>query len=240
MRELRNRRELAFEYALILNHCGMLCKYLRRFKAAHACYQRALMFQESHAPTNAKSIADIYYNLAGLEHAANPSGKKRCGVVYARKALRKRIRLFGWAHPDTALAASMVAANLIVDKSYRRAETYAQRAIMIQYELFGDTHRDIAMNLNHLGTIRYASADYQSARDFFERAYEIKVATVGDEHPDLLVILYNLLRTKRKLGDTSNNATLEAQLARLCEAHPPLVIGQFRELLAKKPAALDG
>ncbi len=239
MRELRHRSELAFEYALILNHCGMLCKYLRRFKAAHVCYHRALMFQELQVPTNSKSIADIYYNLGGLEHAANPSGKKSCGVVYARRALRQRIKLFGWSHPDTALAASMIAANLIRGNSYRRAEAYAKRAINIQQGLFGDTHRDIAVNLNHLGTIRYALADYQNARGFFERAYAMKVATVGDGHPDLLVVLCNLLRTKKKLGDGSNTAPLEAQLAQLCEAHPALVMDQFRELLAERRVALD-
>lgn len=223
MHQLRHREEFALDYALVLNHCGMLCKYLRRFKAAYVCYQRALNFQESCVIRNRKSVADICYNLGGLEHAANPSGNKRCGVVYARRALRQRLKLFGWNHPDTALALSMIAANLIVLGSYRRAEIYAKRSLKIQRELFGDTHRDIAMNLNHLGTIYYALGDYHDARGLFEKAVAMKTATVGADHPDLVVVLYNLLRTKQELRDESNTPTLKAQFVRLCEAYPALV-----------------
>lgn len=233
MHQLRHREELSFDYALVLNHCGMLCKYLRRFRAAYVCYQRALVFQESCVPKNPKSIADICYNLGGLEHAANPSGKKRCGIVYARRALRQRLKLFGWNHPDTALALSMITANHIVLGSYRRAEVYARRSLRIQREIYGDTHRDIAMNLNHLGTVCFALGDFQAARELFERAVAMKTATVGADHPDLVVVLYNLLRTKQKLRDDSNNLMLKAQFVKLCEAHPALVIGPYRELLGE-------
>lgn len=87
------------------------------------------------------------------------------------------------------------------------------------------------MNLNHLGTMRYALGDYHDAKGLFEEAVAMKTATLGADHPDLVVVLYNLLRTKQKLRDGSNNATLKAQFHRLCEAHPALVIEHYRELL---------
>ena len=90
------------------------------------------MFGEVHAQT-----ADIYNNLAALNHQAKQEYKK--AEDYYKKVLKIRLEVFGEADAQTAdIYNNLAIFYQNVTKDYKKAEEYYEKVLNIKREVFGD------------------------------------------------------------------------------------------------------
>jgi tetratricopeptide (TPR) repeat protein len=197
---------LSVEYSFMLNNLGMMHKYLGKHVEAASCYTKSLSILEASGSLHPLGLSNVYYNQAGVHHA---TGQHRKGIHSAKRALKLRLDLLGPAHPETALAYCMLAANLIGTNRLKHSVLFLSRAQQILSECFGPVHRDIAMIINHLGVIAFKQGDYLKAAERFREAFEMKTVCLGDKHPDLLLPILNIART---LAITDTQAAVKDKL----------------------------
>jgi tetratricopeptide (TPR) repeat protein len=219
---LRINAPLLLEFHQLAMHCGMLHKYMFQFRKAESCYKLALRYF-SETQSYPKTLADLYYNLGGLEHARNmPS----MGVRWATLSIRWRCSNLKSNHPDIAIGLTLIAANLISARRLNQAERLLTASTGMLRSIFGATHRDIAMNYNHIGVIRtMQNGRAEEASRWFEQAFEMKRQCLGESHPDLIVPLRNLLAIGHRQGGLSELASWREHYLRLRRSHQH--IGSF-------------
>ena len=110
-----DRAELGL--AATLNARGLQCKNAAKYDEGRALYQRALALLEDERDPDQDSVATLYHNLGGIEHAC---GNYAAGEVFARRGLAIRRSLAGADPRD--IAADLVALAAILDGQEKYAE----------------------------------------------------------------------------------------------------------------------
>ncbi len=194
------------------NELGMLYKYTAEFDKAEALYRAALAhlldrFGEQHS-----SVAALYHNLGGLEHARQRFTE---GEPYARKAWEINRHVLGEEHPTTLADAAAYAGLLDGLERYTESEPIYRRVLAGFTALYGEEHYEIAVNLNNLANVRNACGDPQEAEALFLRAIAIKEKILGPDHPDTALSLNNLGVILREQGRTGEARRLFRRALRI-------------------------
>jgi len=166
-----------------LNELGVLCKYSGQFEEGRHVYLRALglaiaLYGELHP-----SVATIYHNLGGLEHAR---GDFAAGEPPARHACEIRRQLVGPDHPDTLADECAWAGLLDGLERYPESRPIYERALRIFERHYGPDHFEMAATLHNLAAVDAAEGDREVAAARAARALSIKEKLFGRDHPESL------------------------------------------------------
>lgn len=198
-----------------LNVFGLLCKDLARYDEGRAAYQGALALVEAMPAPDQHSIATLYHNLGGIEHArrnyADAEPLARTGLEIRRKASPPDLR---------ALAADIVAFAAILDGQgkFEEAEAlYVEALPTLERAPHANAH-EIGVALNDLGAHYARRGDFERAAELLTRSVELKTRTHGAEHPDVALSLNNLAFVYERSGRLRQAVDLYAKAAHLFDA----------------------
>jgi tetratricopeptide (TPR) repeat protein len=127
-----------------LNSLGVLFKFSGNFDEAANLYQRALdlalqTFEAAH-----RTVATLYHNIGGLDHAR---GRFAAAEAPARRAWELNAKLLGPDHPQTAADAVAYGAVLVdLGRAGEAVELY-RHALAIFERVFGREHFEVASTL---------------------------------------------------------------------------------------------
>jgi tetratricopeptide (TPR) repeat protein len=186
----------SIETAYTLNGLGMVFKYSGRFDDALPLYLRALDILER-AVGEAPSVATIYHNLGGAEHARRNFA---AAEPYARRSVELRRALLG---PDDPAVAEDEAAWAPILHALGRddeAEQLLRRALPRLEQAYGAGHPEVAGAWNNLASVLQATGDLAGAEAAYRRALELKVRALGAGHPAVAITLNNLGVNARRRG----------------------------------------
>src|SRR5262249_13810783 len=158
----------------------ILYKYMGRFDDARRLYMRALKILRKNSRPEHASLADLYHNIGGLEHAR---GRYRRGEPFARCALA--IRQMHPASNPERVAADMAALAALLEgqRKYDEAELLYHRALSIFEQTLGAEHYEIAVTLNNLATLSQSVGRTDEAEKLYRRTLNIKQKILGRRHP---------------------------------------------------------
>ncbi|HND52612.1 MAG TPA: tetratricopeptide repeat protein, partial [Pirellulaceae bacterium] len=184
----RHLGELDLDTAMVLNSIGMWCKFTGRFERGRAVYGEALeILRRVHGSDDEHpSIATLFHNLGGLEHAA---GAFVAAEPFARKSVEIRRRAVGTAHADYAADVGALAAIVADLGRCDEAETLYREALAIFQRLHGDDHYEIAVLLHNLAAVEVTRNRFDAAWDLYHNAAAMKEKWLGADHPDLALTL---------------------------------------------------
>ena len=190
--------------AFALNALGVVCKDVAKYEEARAVYWRALSLLEQTPGFHDDSIATLYHNLGGIEHA---TGNFAEGEVLARRGLAIRRQS---CRDDEALARDMAALAAILDGLLEQDEAEAMYVDALRiFERAPEANRgEIAVVLNGLGALYARRGSFDQAEALLTRAVSLKEATLGARHPDVAVTLNNLGLVYKRRGDLTRAATV--------------------------------
>lgn len=209
--------------AIALNSLGLACKDLAKFDDARAAYERALeLLRVSGASED--SIATIYHNLGGIEHAR---GSYAAAETFARTGLAVRRRV---SADSDLVAGDMVALAAILDglDQHEEAEALYREGLQVFQRDRVTNAGEIAVALHGLGTLCSVRGRLQEAESYLTEAAAIKTDLLGSRHVDVAVTLNNLAFVYRRLGNPERaGATyllaLEIFTDALGESHPKTI-----------------
>jgi tetratricopeptide (TPR) repeat protein len=164
-----------------LNDLGMWCKYSGNFAEGAIAYQRALAIALERFGEKHLTVATIYHNIGGLEHAR---GNFEAGETPARRACEIRRELLGSDHPDTVADECAYAGVLDGLERYTESRPIYERALAIFERCYGPEHFEVAATLHNLSAVDYAEGDVAPAQQRAARALTIKMKLFGNEHPE--------------------------------------------------------
>jgi tetratricopeptide (TPR) repeat protein len=181
----------------ILNDFGVLCKFMGRFAFAERMYHRALKLLSREAPGDKESLATLYHNLAGLDHARGHYGP---ALRLARQglALRKSVRpcnRMARRSDEAALAAILADAGRTTEaaKVYRGViRSYCRSAVLRTRSKGDPRHYEIAALRANLGALYARMGRLDMAERTLRHAVSVLETALGRNHPRLASALNNL------------------------------------------------
>jgi tetratricopeptide (TPR) repeat protein len=203
----------------VLNALGMHGKLTARFAEAGRHYRRALRLT---AADDDETLAVLYHNLGGLEHAR---GRSRRGIPFARRSVELHGRLFGARDPITAADVAALAALLADAGEYREARLGYQRALRIFRRAHGAGHYEVAVNNGNLGALYHATGQWTRAERLYREALVVKERVLGPRHPGVALTLNNLAALHARRGRAHDarrlyRRALSIFVRSLGQAHP--------------------
>lgn len=206
----------------LLNDFGVLCKFMGRFAAGERMYRRALRLLSKESSNNKQSVATLYHNLAGVEHA-----RGRCGpaLLLARHGLMLRKS----AQPrdtgaliddEAALAAILAGVGRTGEaiKIYRRVLRYYCRSAMPRSRLEQkQSHYEIGSARANLGAVYAQTVRLPVAEMNLRQAVSLLEMALGKHHPRLVSALNNLAVVCARRGRLSEADALYRRAIRLPE-----------------------
>lgn len=186
----QNLRADAAPLADLLIGLAITFKYSGRFDEAEQLYRRALRIAASATADEAGStVATIYHNLAGLEHAR---GNYLAAEPLARRAVELRLQAVNATAVDVAADKAALAAILDELGQSDEAEALLRDALAVYRSVYGETHYEVAVNLNNLAGVLHRRGRLGEAQALYEESLEIKQELLGAEHPELAATLNNI------------------------------------------------
>jgi tetratricopeptide (TPR) repeat protein len=192
LRQAVKLAELSRDLVLIvgaLNDLGMWCKYSGNFAEGGPTYQRALaialeLYGEEHL-----TVATLYHNIGGLEHAR---GNFQAGEAPARRACEIRRALLGLDNPETLADECAYAGVLDGLGRYAESRPIYERALSIFERHYGPEHFEVAATLHNLSAVDFAEGEVAMAQRRAASALTIKLKLFGSEHPECLLTARHL------------------------------------------------
>lgn len=173
-----------------LNGLGVVGKYTGRFRSAEHYYDLALRaLRGRRGRADAMTLATLYHNLGGLEHARGRPGR---GEPHARRSVELRERALGPDHPAVAADVAALAALLDAQDRFDEAEALYRRALAIFRRVYGREHYELCVTYNNLGAVAHRRGRPRGAERLYRRALAMKEKLLGAGHPDVALTLSNL------------------------------------------------
>ena len=190
-------RSSGYPLVRALNELGLWCKAVGRYAEGRRHYRRARRLLERLSPSDTESLATVYHNLAGVEHA---TGRYAAGEVLARKGLA--IRLAGPRPSARMLAADLIALAAILEGRNRwdEAEALYLRGLHLLERLSLRQPAEEAVAWGGLGILALRRGRPGEALQLLARAVRLKRRALGPTHPDLGLALHNLAAAYRMVG----------------------------------------
>ena len=195
------------------NGLGVVYKDAGRFGEAAEQYAAAL----AGSGVDVALRADVFHNLAGLEHA---QGRFAEAVGPAREALALRERVHGGRATEVAADAAVLGAVLAGLGDLDEAEALVQRAYGLWTRRFGADHYEAAVSLHNLAAIQVRRGDFGAASDTLREVLSIKRRTLGPRHCELAAVLNNLAAVCERQGDVEAAAEFRAEALSLHDTQP--------------------
>lgn len=212
--------------AALLNDFGVVCKYTGRFAQARRMYLRALkiILSLNEAPHHKESLAALYHNLAGIEHARR---RFALALRYARRgiAIRKTIR----PRDIPALAADEAALAAILIDSGRASQpaTILLRALRRFRRSLGSQHYEVGAVLANLAVVYWKKGRPHAAERTIRRAASILESALGRNHPRTVSALNNLAFICARRGKRAEATALYRRVLRILDRHPRSAYPKF-------------
>ena len=198
--ELRSADLQAADRIFLWNELGMIYKYLGKFSVSHQLYRRTLrkIHECLPGPDRDFFLADLYHNLAGLEHARRHF---RRAEKFARKGLQIRRRVASARSLPVAVDMAALAAVLVGQEKFAEAERLYRQALRTYRREYGLAHGETAILLGNLAALCQARHRFKRARDYYRRALKSKRRAFGATHPSVAITLNNLGMLCQAQGD---------------------------------------
>lgn len=213
------------ELVTALNNFGVLCKFAGWFDDGQKAYDRALAAARLGGAEPDDTVATLYHNIGGLEHAR---GDYAAAEPPSRRAWEIRRKLHGDDSLETQ--ADAVAYAAVLDGLDRNAEARPiyERALEIYESELGPEHYEVAATLHNLAVVEEADGRGELAAKLYRRALAIKRKTMGADHPDTALTAMNLAHLLFESGKRDEAAellpgALAAFRKSLVAGHPQLV-----------------
>lgn len=178
----------------LANTLGMIGKYRGRHGAASRAYARAMSVLRGGAP-DGRSLATLYHNLGGLEHAR---GRFARAEVLARHAVALRTRALGARHRDVARDLEAWAAILDGLGRHAEAESAHRRALATLERGLFSPRRDVAATLGNLAACLHAQGRSAEAERVGQRGLAMSRRWLGPAHPETALAAANLAIIRRQ------------------------------------------
>jgi tetratricopeptide (TPR) repeat protein len=206
--------------ATFLNDFGVLCKFMGRFRLAERMYRRALWLLARKNEDCKQSLATLYHNLGGLEHAR---GRYRAALRLARQglALRKTARprdTIALIDDQSALAAILTDLGRTREaaKIYRRVlHDYRRRATTRFSSKYESKRYEIGSTMANLGALYAKMGRLAPAERSLRRGMSFLEKAVGKTHPRLAIPLNNLAVVCTRRGAFRESEALYRRVLRL-------------------------
>jgi tetratricopeptide (TPR) repeat protein len=148
-------------------------------------------------PPDPESLATVYHNLAGIEHAI---GAYAAAETLARQGLRLRM-----ADPRPAVrpvAADLIALAAILDglRRWDEAEALYLSGLRLLHRLPRRLSAEEAVAWGGLGALAVQRGHPTEAIPLLRRAVRLKSQALGNTHPDLGLALHNLAAAYYRTG----------------------------------------
>lgn len=167
------------------NASGILAKDLGQYDAAARYYQASLdLVLQVHGPEHA-NLADLFHNLAGLEHARQ---RYVDGEPYARRAIALRERRSGPDSVQLAADLAVLGALLAGQDLLDEAEPIFRRTLATWSRLRGPDHYEVGVALHNLASLHAARGQMSQASTEYQRALQIKRQVLGHSHPEVVAL----------------------------------------------------
>lgn len=208
---------------------GMNSKFLADFARASDSYGIVKVKLEECGGDPAPLFADLYHNLAGLEHAqGNLSFARRL----AERGLAFRAR-------DNAEGASIryaadLSANAAIVMSLNElehAEDLLRTALYMTSVALGKDHYEVGMIYINLGTCLHHMGRFDEAAHVVRKAVAILRDAVGPEHPDVGLALHNLAVLDYDRGRSAEARAGVLEARRLLQGSLPNDHPRMRQLM---------
>ncbi len=161
-------------------------------------YRRALAIALQLHGERHLTVATLYHNLGGLEHAR---GNFAAAEAPARRACEIRRELCGADHPDTIADECAYAAVLDGLGRYAESRAIYERALAIFERHYGAEHFEIAATLHNLSAVDAAEGDLDTAWRRAARALAIKEQLLGADHPEWALTAAHLASILRQRAE---------------------------------------
>ncbi|MBS1872107.1 MAG: tetratricopeptide repeat protein [Acidobacteria bacterium] len=214
------------EVVTALNNFGMLCKFAGWFDEGAGSYARAMRIILPITGERHETVATLYHNIGGLEHA------RECYAAAeepSRKAWEIRGALLGEEHLNAQADAVAYAAVLDGLDRFDESRPIYERALAIYERVLGPEHYEVAATLHNLSVLEQAQGDVERGVALCRRSLELKRKLLGDDHPDTALTLMNLGAMLLDQGQRDEARPLcESALATfrrtLAPAHPHVLL----------------
>lgn len=208
--------------ATFLNDFGVLCKFMGRFRLAGRMYRRALRLLSRKNEDCKQSLATLYHNLAGLEHAR---GRYGAALRLARRglALRKTARprdTIALIDDQSALAAILTDLRHTTEaaKIYRRVlHDYRSKATTRIGPKCESRRYDVGSTMTNLGALYARTGRLALAERSLRRGISLLEHVFGKTHPRLASPLNNLAVVCARGGALQESEALYRRVLRLLE-----------------------
>jgi tetratricopeptide (TPR) repeat protein len=177
------------ELVAALNGLGIVYKDTQRFINAAGCYKRALTIAIETVGPEAPELADIYHNLAGLQHI---QARFTDGEPYARRALALRLAREGAASTGVAGDLAVLGAILLGQGRHAEAEQALGQALSIWHQRFGLDHYEVAIVEHNLAALHLARGEHQQALDCYRNVLRIKRRVLGPGNHQVMALQAHL------------------------------------------------
>ena len=174
------------DYASVLNDLGVLWKARGWFEAARAAYRTALPIFLCARPADRDTIATLYHNLGGIEHA---SGRYATAERLARRGLSIRRRLPGSNILAIAADEAALAVILMDRRKLGASDRLSRHALAAFRRQLGPRHYEIGMLLASRAVLHQVRGHTGAASRCYVRSLEILEAAIGRSHPDVAVTI---------------------------------------------------
>ncbi|WP_082994970.1 CHAT domain-containing protein [Aquimarina megaterium] len=121
-------------------------------------------------------------------------------MVYAKKAMAIRLKMFGDDHPQVAYSYNDIGHILKQQDQYEEAMEYYQKALTIQRDAFGDKDHRVADCYHNIGTVHHVLAQYDQAMKEYKKALTIRINTFGNKHQKIADSYIDIGTTYYHLG----------------------------------------
>jgi tetratricopeptide (TPR) repeat protein len=210
-----------------LNALGLRSKVEARYDEGRAHYERALTLLAEDPSPDRESLATLYHNLAGIEHAR---GDYAAAEALARRGLASRAD--PWDADPRALAADLAALAAILDGTgaYEEAVALHLEALEMLASLPGAA-ADIALAIGNIGAHFARRGYYGDAADLLQCAAALQRETLGPDSPDVGVTLNNLGVARARQGHFTSAAETYVEAIAILErslgdGHPQVLAGR--------------
>lgn len=167
----------------------------RKQDSALVYFEKALaIYKQSNTQ---QKVADCSDKIS-KSHKANYNFDQ--AMVYAKKALAIRLKIFGDNHPQVAYSYNDIGHILKQQDQYEEAMEYYQKALAIQRDAFGNKDHRVADCYHNIGTVHHVLAQYDQAMKEYKKALTIRINTFGSKHQKIADSYIDIGTTYYHLG----------------------------------------
>lgn len=145
------------------------------------------MLSEFDDPDKLPGLADVENNLGLMYYSA---GLHIEAEIMLKKALERRISIFGENHPDVAYTYNGLGA-LYSDRTDKSlALEYYRKALEIREKNLSPNHPSVAVMYNNIGQVYVTQAKYDEALEYLNKAMELYRNAHGSHHSSGMINVY--------------------------------------------------